>query len=187
MNVVSAEFLFDCRIQRINLRTCANFQIDIRPGRYSQHFPPFFQKPQPKHNSPRKSLSGIPHILHPLPHQLGQLLLVDPHHLLLRYVVVLVLLQPPVLRGVLGKGTEALAVRRLGVVVAAAVLDLSLHLHLGSFVEDVRYPLLDQLVVRTAECRDSGVFAWGKSVCKNQDALFVDAKLDRCYMRKLKV
>lgn len=111
-------------------------------------------------NSPRKCIPGIPHILEPPAHELRQLLLVDPDDLLLGDVVVLVLLEPPVLRGVLREGAGALSVRRLRVLVAVRVLDdVRLHLEVRGLVEDLRDPLLGHLVLRAAEARDAGVFA----------------------------
>jgi hypothetical protein len=115
----------------------------------------------PSSYSPREGFSRVPHVLHPPPHQLGQLLLVDPHDFFLWNVIVFVLLESSVLRRVLREGTETLIVRRLRVVVAVTVFGvvrLQL-LELAGFAQDVRYSLLRQIVFRTAERWHSCIFA----------------------------
>lgn len=72
---------------------------------------------------------GVPsQVLDALPHELGELLLVDFDHLLLGNVVVFVFSEfRPLL---LGEGARALAVGRFGVFVAVRVLDGRFHLQM---------------------------------------------------------
>lgn len=50
---------------------------------------------------PRETITVVPHVLDPPAHDLSQLLLVDPDHLLLRNVIVFVLLYSSVLTAIL--------------------------------------------------------------------------------------
>jgi hypothetical protein len=101
--------------------------------------------------SPRGKVPGSAHILDPPAHDLGQLLLVDPRHLLLGNVVVLVLLQSAVLAvhaAVLaeGAGTVQSAGAFAVGVVGGVDLALSAELHVPGLGEHVRDALLAQVL-----------------------------------------